>query len=289
MHPRALPVLLLLTAGIGGQVLLAQRALQTASLHLLDVGQGDAILLRSGSTDILVDGGPDATVVQRLGAVRPFWDRTLEALILTHPQRDHLAGLLPLLERERIGLVLLPRLPAESDLARAFIAEVIRRGVPVRFAAVGQRIAAGRLRLTVLAPDARARALGRKNPNNGGIVLRADIAGGFSALLTGDIERPAEHLLVERSVAALDVDVLKVAHHGSKTSTTARLVRAASPLLALVSAGAGNRFGHPHAAVLGRLRAVPLLRTDRHGTVSLLERGGAVNLVCGHGCAPEDP
>lgn len=291
---------LLVLAG-GGATLLHERSHPAAALHLLDVGQGDAILLQSGSTDVLVDGGPDAAVLRRLGDVRPAWDRRLEVVVLTHPQQDHLAGLLPALERERVGLLLLPRLAAESGLFRAFVADLLARGMPVRFAVAGQRITAGELTITVLGPNPRTLALGRQNPNNGAVVLRVDagnvplrrarLPGGqgfagqaFSALLTGDIERAAEHELVRQWGSALDTDVLKVAHHGSKTSTTVRLLRAATPSLALISVGPGNRYGHPHASVLGRLRDVPVLRTDAHGTVSIAARGGRTVLVCARGC-----
>lgn len=286
-EPRALVIVFLLTAVIGGTVAMAERVQPTVALHVLDVGQGDAILLRSGSADVLVDGGPDATVLQRLGALRPAWDRRIEVVVLTHPQQDHLAGFLPLLEREQVGLLILPRIAAENDLFRAFVESVLARGIPVRFAEIGQRISADGLTLTVLGPDAQALALGKKNPNNGAIVLRAEFLSAFSALLTGDIERPAEHLLVRRWGAALDVDILKVAHHGSKTSTTVRLLRATSPSLAVVSSGAGNRFGHPHEVVLARLADLKVLRTDERGTVSLIARGGRMTLSCSKSCSPQ--
>ncbi len=287
-------VLLLALLVLGGIFIVAERADRDAALHVLDVGQGDAILLRSGSADVLVDGGPDATVVERLGSLRPPWDRKIEVLVLTHPQQDHLAGFLPILERERVGMVLLPRVRSKSAMARAFVAGILDRGIPVRFAEIGQQIVVGtsardstakdRLLLTVLAPGARALALGDKNPNHGGIVLRADVGRAFTALLTADLERASEHLLVRESGASLDVDVLKLAHHGSKTSTTERMLRATTPALALLSAGAGNRYGHPHPSVLARLRGLPLLRTDTHGTLSLVVRGRAVFVSCRPGC-----
>lgn len=287
-------VLLLALLVLGGTFIVAARADRDAALHVLDVGQGDAILLRAGSADILVDGGPDATSVERLGSMRPPWDRKIEVLVLTHPQQDHLAGFLPILERERVGMVLLPRVRSESAMARAFVAGLLDERIPVRFAEVGQRIVVGaserdstakdRLLLTVLAPGARALALGKKNPNHGGIVLRADVGGAFTALLTADLERASEHLLVRGSGAFLDVDVLKLAHHGSKTSTTERMLRATTPALALLSAGEGNRYGHPHPSVLARLRGLPLLRTDAHGTISLVVRGGEMFVSCQAGC-----
>lgn len=263
---------------------------QAVALHVLDVGQGDAILLRSGSTDVLVDGGPDATVVQRLGAVRPAWDRQIEVLVLTHPDRDHVGGLLPALEREAVGLVLLPEIPSASEHFRAFLSSLQGQGVPIRFARAGQRLRIGNLHLTVLAPDAQMLELAERKPNHGSVVLRVDVfrprdgRRAFSALLTGDIERPTEHHLVRRWGALLDVDVLKVPHHGSRTSSSLRFLRATSPSLAIVSVGTGNRFGHPHEAVSRRFAPRSLLRTDTHGTLSLTARGGSTALSCTRGC-----
>lgn len=287
-----LVLFLLLVTVIAGAILLARTSeRQRVELHVLDIGQGDAILLRSGDSDILVDGGPDTAVLQQLSVVRPLRDRTLDVLVLTHPQRDHLAGLLSLLEREEVGLVMLPEIASETEMFRAFVGELKHRRVPVRFARAGQRLTAGPLTLTVLAPDAPLRELARTNPNNGSVVLRVDAraeegtSSAFSALLTGDIERIAEQHLVERFSRLLDVDVLKVAHHGSRTSSSSRFLRAATPQLALVSAGKGNSYGHPAPAVLARLNDIVLLRTDSHGTLSLRAERGHLLLSCTRGCA----
>lgn len=287
-------LLFALTIGVAsGSLLLQQRGQQGTGLHVLDIGQGDAILLRSGDVDVLVDGGPDATVLQRLSEIRPARDRKLDVLVLTHPQRDHLAGLLTVLEREDVGLVLLPELNNASDLFRSFVAEIQKRRVPVRFARAGQQLEARSFTLTVLAPDARLREMARKNLNNGSVVLRADvregggIGGRFSALLTGDIERVAELHLAQHWAHLLDVDVLKVAHHGSRTSTSERFLRAAKPQLALVSAGKGNQYGHPTPTVLSRLRSIALLRTDLQGTLSLSARDGRLQVSCSKDCSRE--
>lgn len=290
MYVRILLLLALALGTASGSLLLQQRGQQGTGLHVLDIGQGDSILLRSGDVDVLVDGGPDATVLQRLSEIRPARDRKLDVLVLTHPQRDHLAGLLTVLEREDVGLVLLPELNNASDLFRSFVAEVQKRDVPVRFARTGQQLEGKSFTLTVLAPDARLREMARKNLNNGSVVLRADvregggIGGRFSALLTGDIERVAELHLARRWAHLLDVDVLKVAHHGSRTSTSERFLRVTKPQLALVSAGKGNQYGHPTPTVLSRLRNIALLRTDLSGTLSLSARDGRLEVSCSKSC-----
>ncbi len=299
MRVRLLVLLAAAVAAGAAALLVQEKALGAVGAHVLDVGQGDAILLRSGRSDILVDGGPDATVARRLGEVRPAWDRRLEVVVLTHPDVDHLAGLLPVLEREDVGLLVLPAIAPGTDLFRAFLERVSARRVPVRFARPGQQIRAGDLTLTVLAPDEGALRLARRKTNNGGVVLRADLStpnrrcsqranrgclpNGFSALLTADIERPAEQRLLARARGLLEVDILKVGHHGSKTSTSLRLLRASTRSLAVISSGAENRYGHPHPAIVRRLEKLRLLRTDTHGTVSLIVRRGTVTLACGRG------
>lgn len=285
-------LLLLLALAVGCAFVWFRTALGAqglAALHVLDVGQGDAVLLRSGAVDVLIDGGPDATVLARLGEVRPLWDRRLDLVVLTHPERDHLGGLVSVLERMDVGMVLLPHLSSTTRLFETFLDVLRERQITVRLARPGQRIQAGAFVLEVLAPSAESLRLSRRALNQGSVVLRAEMRGRFSTLLTGDIERAAEHVLVRDHGVRLNVDVLKVPHHGSKTSTSARLLRAVTPGLALVSVGALNRYGHPHPVVVERLRDVPLLRTDRHGTLSLVSRADGLFLYCARGCQVKAP
>jgi competence protein ComEC len=268
----------------GGTLASAMRP--SAALHILDVGQGDAMLLRQGRTDILVDGGPDSSVLTRLGDVRPFWDRTIEIVVLTHPDEDHLRGLLDVIARERVRTLLLPEIPKSTGTFRAFVTRVSAAGIPVRAARAGQRISVGDLSLRVLAPDAELLRRAQKKPNAGGVVIRGD-AQQASFLLTADIEAPTEQHLLRTAPEDLDVDILKVPHHGSKTSSTAGFLRAVSPRLSAVSVGRKNRYGHPHPSVLGRYDQDRLLRTDERGTVSFSFRGDHMGLRCARACRPQ--
>lgn len=287
MRVRLLLLSVFATASAGLVLARAEQERGGSAFHMLDVGQGDALFLRSGSADVVVDGGPDATILQRLGELRPAWDRTIDVVVLTHPQLDHMAGLVPVLRRYRVGLLLLPKIASESPLFAALLDAAREQKVPIRFAWPGQQIRAPGLTLTVLAPGGRALQLARKNANNGCVVLRADVespGARFSALLTGDIERVAEQEVVRVAGNLLDVDVLKVAHHGSKTSTSSALLRAVTPELAFVSVGAKNRYGHPASGVIRRFAGIRTLRTDRAGTISLLLDRVGMRLVCAHGC-----
>ncbi|MBI4022503.1 MAG: MBL fold metallo-hydrolase [Candidatus Andersenbacteria bacterium] len=240
----------------------------------LDVGQGDAILLQQGTAQVLIDGGPGMAVLKRLGEELPWFDRRIEVVVLTHPQQDHLEGLLHVLERYEVGLVLLPRVAHDSQLQAAWLQELLDRSVPYRFVWAGQRLVAGDLTLQFLWPaDAPAAgAAAYADINNASIVTRAEF-GDLSILLTGDAEARVERLLAGELSSLLDVDVLKAGHHGSNSSTHPALLAAVTPSAVVISVGVENRFGHPYPAVLGRLAGVPLWRTDQHGSVRFLSDG----------------
>lgn len=247
-----------------------------AFVYVLDVGQGDAIFLEApGGNQVLVDGGPDRTVLARLGEILPFWDRSLDLVILTHPHADHLSGLLEVLRRYRVGMVL------ESGLAHTIAeyaeweSELSRRRIPRAVARRGQAVElGGGAELTVLAP-ARSWA-GVPPPRN---IHTASVVASFrfassTALLTADAESPLERELIASGVP-LQAELLKVGHHGSKTSSSGPFLAAVRPRLAAVSAGRRNRYGHPHPEVLDRLAAagVRVFRTDQAGTITFASDG----------------
>jgi len=254
---------------------LALRGLPDGKLHVyfLDVGQGDAILVVTpDGRQILVDGGPSPTaLLNELGAVLPFWDRSLDLVVLTHPDSDHITGLIPLLDRYRVGQVL--DIP-QSDTAReaeTWLGQLERTAVPRIYAQRGAKIPVGDVLLTVLHPGPNLLIGTPSDDNNNSIVLRLEY-GQISLLLTGDAEHDAEKALMAAGVP-LRADVLKVGHHGSNGATSAAFVAAVQPRLAIISAGAGNSFGHPHPAVLERLAGIEVLRTDLHGRIEVVSDG----------------
>lgn len=256
-------------------VWLAARGLPDGKLHVhfLDVGQGDAILIVApDGRQILVDGGPSPTaLLNELGAVLPFWDRSLDLVVLTHPDGDHITGLIPLLDRYRVGQVL--DIP-QSDTAReaaTWLGQLDRAAVARIYAQRGARIPVGDVLLTVLHPGPQSLIGTASDDNNNSIVLRLDY-GQISLLFAGDAEHDAERALIAAGVP-LRADILKVGHHGSNGATSAAFVAAVQPRLAVISAGAGNTFGHPHPAVLERLAGVEVLRTDLHGRIEVVSDG----------------
>jgi competence protein ComEC len=257
-------------------------SLPDGRLHLvaLDIGQGDAILVTTPSgAHMLVDGGPDPDLLlRRLGERMPWWQRRIDVMILTHPHEDHVAGLVAALERYDIGLILdggrayeNPTYPRFLELARD------EPGGRLALARAGQRLRLDRATtMTLLYPTAEdvAGPLPEGDINNASVVglLRS---GGFSALLTGDAEMPVEALLAERGLLSR-IDVLKVGHHGSHSSSGAALLAATRPGAALISVGIGNDYGHPHQVTLDHLRAIPGLRvhrTDLEGSLEVASDG----------------
>ncbi len=212
-------------------------------VYFLDVGQGDAIFVKTGSgRQILIDGGPDNTILRRLGEIMPFYDKSLDLVVATHPDADHLAGLVSVLEKYRVDQILETGLACATSLCRGWEETKEKEDARVALAYREQEVEAGdNVSLLVLHPFESQKGKILTKRNNGGIVLKL-LYGSQSVLLTADIEKQIENKLV-LSQADLDADFLKIAHHGSKTSTTDSFLKAVSPLAAFIEVGEHNRYG----------------------------------------------
>lgn len=248
-------------------------------LHVsfLDVGEGDAILLRKGNQQILIDGGPGPqSVVLELGNQMPFWDKTIDMVILTHPHHDHLSGLTGVLESYSVEKVLYPDIYYPSPLYNEWLSLIESEEIEPIIACTGQRIDMGDgIIIDVFSPPSLHFSGTQSDVDNNSIVLKISY-GRVSFLLTADIMEEAERYLVSNR-ADLRCTVLKVGHHGSDTSTIPGFLAVVNPRLAVVSTGADNKFGHPDDDVLERLvRAVGeenIYRTDLHGTIEFTTDG----------------
>ncbi|MFC1915827.1 ComEC/Rec2 family competence protein [Chloroflexota bacterium] len=246
-------------------------------VSFLDVGQGDAILIQQVNQQVLVDGGPSPqTISLELGKQMPFWDRTIDLVILTHPDHDHLAGLVEVLRRFQVKQVLYPDLNSDSPLYDEWLKLLKEKNIKRTIAQAGQQIdlGAGAI-IEVLNPQTTRPSDTDSDIDNNGVVLRLS-RGKISFLLTADIRQEAEFRLIADR-ADLNSTVLKVAHHGSETSTTPEFLAVVNPQLAVISAGADNKFGHPDDEVLEKLKEKPgsdkIYRTDRHGTIEFTTDG----------------
>jgi competence protein ComEC len=266
------------------------------SVHVivLDVGQGDSILLEGDrGSRVLVDGGPDANVLMTaLDRYVPLWDRRLDAIVLTHPHDDHVAGLVAVVERYRVGRAFESGWPATTPTYEAWKAALSSNGLRAERLSAGQTLRLDDATLEVLWPDDGAtrpssldpNATDNRKANDASIVLLGDYEG-RRFLLTGDVEDDVDPILLGRGLPA--VDMLKVAHHGSATASSDDLLAAIHPSAAVVSVGANNRYGHPNAGTMARIRAHSrtALRTDQAGTVETTLDRTAVTVTAGKGAA----
>lgn len=244
-------------------------------VYFLDIGQGDAMLVKTGSgRQILIDGGPDETILRRLGEVMPFYDKSIDLVISTHPDADHVAGLVSVLEKYKVDKILETGMACSTAICRGWEEAKDLEEAEIVLAYRGQQVEADEeTAFLVLHPFENQKGKVLSKRNNGGIVLKLR-HGVQSVLLTGDIEKQIENKLVLAGLD-LDSDFLKVAHHGSKTSTTENFLKAVSPLAAFIQVGGKNRYGHPTSEVLSRLEnyGVKYYRTDTDGTKELVLDG----------------
>jgi competence protein ComEC len=256
-------------------------------LHVsfLDIGQGDAILIQRGNQQVLIDGGPSPqTLTMELGDRMPFWDRTIELVVLTHPHDDHLSGLVEVLKRYEVEQVFYPDLDYDSSLYKEWRRLIDEKDISVTLAQADQEIDLGDgVTMSVLHPPATLMTGTESDTNNNSTVLRLSF-GRVSFLFTGDIEWEAEFRLIAQGFE-LDCTVLKVGHSGSYTSTTPDFLAAASPLVAVISVGETNLYGHPHDEVVERLEtaldAENVYRTDEQGTIEFITDGEGLWVVVG--------
>jgi competence protein ComEC len=251
-------------------------------LTVLDIGQGDAILIEApdGAT-ALVDGGvdPDLTL-RRMGQAMGFHERQIDLVVLTHPHQDHLGGLSEVLRRFEVGAFADCGCTVETGPHRSLVAAARREpGARLLAARAGERIAlGGGAELEILHPSAADVARYRPGDNVHDVMVVVLLRyGQFTALLTGDMEASVEAVLAERGLLQ-PVDVLKVGHHGSDTSSSVSFLAAIRPSLAVIPVGAANEYGHPHRSVLDNLAGVPgllVLRTDQEGSIEIMTDGAA--------------
>jgi len=249
-------------------------------LHVsfLDIGQGDAILVQlPNHQTILIDGGPDPQKVNlELGKKLPFWDRTIDLMVSTQPQADHITGLVEVLQRYKVKQVLEPEVLYNSLIYREWLKLVEVKQIKHEIARAGQEIDLGTgIRIEVLNPPSTLFEGTSSDVDNNGVVLRLSW-GEVSFLFTADIRQEAEFELV-RQRANLRSTVLKIAHHGSKTSTTPQFLAAADPEIAVISVGANNPFGHPSPQVVERLKERlgkdKVYLTSENGTIEFITDG----------------
>ncbi len=239
-------------------------------VHFLNIGQGDATLVQYlGSYQILIDGGPNGKkLLSELSKVMPATDRTIEIVIMTHPDKDHFGGLISVMKTYSVKMILCNGQEADTAIFQQYKKVVKDQEIKEYTFGEGSEISIGKvLELRSFNPDTTVSSKSDRNEHS--VVVRMDY-GENSFLFTGDADSKTEDDML-KDQEDVDVDWLKIGHHGSKHSTTDNFIKKVTPEQAIISCGKSNRYGHPHEDVLERLRShnAEVLRTDTIGTISV--------------------
>ena len=263
-----------------------QKPTQVPKIVFLDIGQGDATLIDAGDDlQILIDGGDGRDILDRLGEHLPFYDRKIELVVMTHPDKDHLGGLVEVLKYYEVGQILETGIKCDKVICEEWDRLIKEKNIPVEYAEFGQRIRTGSMELAVLYPFKSLEGKEVKNSNDVSIVLRAVVGDSFrtgensgeidleqeswskkaDVLFTGDAGYPVEKELLGKNIN-VKARILKVSHHGSKHATSNTFLQAVNPEKAIISVGK-NSYGHPAEELLNRLKnmSIEIFRTDEIG------------------------
>lgn len=271
--------LFIVTIFIWGVVLYEDRG-GVLTVAFLDVGQGDSIFIESpNGNQVLIDGGSNKKVLRELGEIMSFYDRSINVVIATHPDKDHSGGLVPVLENFSVDIVIEPGVESDTKIYQSFEDIIEEKEIKRILARRDMVVVLDRkngIYLSILFPN---QDVSGWDKNDASIVAKL-IYKDTSFLLTGDSPKGIESYLVYTDGPSLKTDVLKLGHHGSKTSSSEAFLQAANPLYAIISAGENNRYGHPHKEVLDRLEKLNIsyLATYEEGTITFQSDGKEITL-----------
>lgn len=243
-------------------------------VSFLDIGQGDAIFIEApNGSQFIIDGGPDNNLLKELGKVMPFFDHTIDGIMVTNDDSDHYSGFIGMLDRYSTAIEFESGTKKESTLFDLYKDKLSKHGVKQLLAKRGMRIVLdkeSKVYLDIIFPD---RDVYNLATNDGSIVAKL-VYGDTSIMLQGDSPSKIEHYLVGQGVN-LKADILKLGHHGSRTSTSEEYVREVDPRYAVAMLGASNHYGFPHKETLSTLNnlSIPFLRTDLMGTITFISNG----------------
>jgi competence protein ComEC len=246
------------------------------SVSFLNIGQGDAALIEAtNGNQILIDGGPNKIILKELGRKMSFFDRFLDLVIETHPDKDHIGGLPEVIKRFSIGAFIEPGVESENSIDDELQKRIKDKNISSFLARAGQVIDMGDgSYLKILFPD---RDVSGLETNDASIVAQY-VFGDTCFLFTGDSPEKIENYLVEVYGSELECNVLKVGHHGSKTSTGEIYIKNVNPEFAIISAGKNNSYNHPNSEVIERLTKsnIKILSTIELGTIKMISDGKMV-------------
>ncbi|MCA9356627.1 MBL fold metallo-hydrolase [Candidatus Nomurabacteria bacterium] len=249
---------------------------ENLQVRFLDVGQGDAIqIITPDGYEALIDGGPTASVLRELAIGRSFFDKSIDVLIATHPDSDHISGLVDVLERYQVDYIIETNNKSETAASSAYEQAVTNEQAKIIIAQAGQTIKLGGLTtIKIYSPNGDT---SNWKSNAASVVVQVSF-GDIDFMLTGDAPSSIEDYIVSKYGTLLESEVLKLGHHGSDTSSSENFLNTVKPDFAVVSAGADNRYGHPRAEVIERAESVgaEIVSTIDKGTITFVTDGKKV-------------
>lgn len=252
-------------------------------VDFLNIGQGDSIFIETPNKhQILIDGGPDYAILGKLAKLMPLWDRSLDIVILTHPDSDHLVGLLSVLKKYKVDYIVWTGIKRDGANYEKWVKALLKeqkKGSNVVIASRGTEIKSGQVLINTLNPSENIEGKYFDDKiNYTGIVSKLSY-GRKSFLFTADIPSQVEHAMISEKLI-LKADILKIPHHGSKFSSSEEFLQAVKPDIAVISVGKDNSYGHPTSEVLQRLEnfGIKVLRTDLNNDIELLSDGEIIKV-----------
>jgi len=253
-------------------------------VHFLNVGQGDSAFIKTSENhQIIIDGGPNSIALEKIAKLIPFWDKTIDLAVLTHPDKDHMQGLIDILKRYKADYILISGFEKETDDYKEWqkiLENQKSKGADIVLVKNGDRIILGKTLINILYPLKNSFIAMKDNDANETSVVSNIVFGSASFLFPGDISTKNEKEIIAVSDTAKNVDVLKVAHHGSKYSTSEQFLEKFAPRFAVISVGK-NSYGHPTQETLQRLEkfGIQVLRTDTDGDIKFVSDGININII----------
>jgi len=253
--------------------------LQPFRITYFDIGQGDSSFIETPrGYQILIDGGPTGSVLDKLGNTMDFWDKSIDVVVSTHPDHDHMAGLIEVLKKYKVDFVLWDGLLKNSGDFEEWERLLKRKDINSKVVFSGYKIKTPMAFFDILNPSESLYGKRMKNDNNGSIAVRA-VFNKTSFLFMGDADSSIEEKLINEG-RLIDSDVLMIAHHGSKYSSSEEFIQKVSPVVAVISVGENNLYGHPSPDVLGLLNKYDIntLRTDLIGDIKIISDGKNIKI-----------
>lgn len=242
-------------------------------VYFFDVGQGDGVFIKTPQNhQILIDGGPNSSILEQMGNVLPFFDKTIDLIVLTHPHSDHIIGAIEILKKYHVQNILFTGVNVKDDNYNEFLKEILTQNINVYIAEKNSDFLFGDVMFDVVYPLKTIAFDEYANLNNSSIGIRV-IYKNKTIFLTGDMESADEKKLIYDNKNLGAVEILKAGHHGSKTSSSKEFLAIIKPKIAVICVGTNNKFKHPNIETLDNLKLSGVkktLRTDEEGALEFI-------------------